>query len=62
MTKLKRILIFAVIIILLGFYGIAIYYALTQGENSGEIIVVCIASTCVLSVFVGIILKIIKNR
>ncbi|WP_273321126.1 hypothetical protein [Vallitalea guaymasensis] len=62
MTNLKRVLIFAVIIILLGFYGIAIYYALTNGENSGEVIVFCIASTCVLSVFIGIILRIRKNK
>jgi RsiW-degrading membrane proteinase PrsW (M82 family) len=62
MNNFKRVLIFAVIFILLGFYGIAIYYALAHGQNSGEVIVFCMASTCVLSIFVGIILRIIKNK
>jgi hypothetical protein len=61
MTKFKRILIFAVIILLLSLYGIAFYFSIKQGKNSPEIIVLCIASICVISVFIGILIKIFKK-
>lgn len=62
MTRFKRILIFAVILLFFALYAIAIYYALTNGKNSLEIIVYCFASIGVLSVFIGFFMRYLKYR
>lgn len=53
MNRLKRILILGVVVFFLALYGIALYYAFNNSENSLEIIIYCFASIGVLSIFIG---------
>ncbi|QUI24647.1 hypothetical protein HZI73_21095 [Vallitalea pronyensis] len=60
MSKLKRLAYLSVVFVLLGLYAVAIYYALSNNKNSGEIVVYCFASTFVLSVFITVLLRVKK--
>lgn len=62
MSKIKKIFIWLLILILLVLNGIAIYNAFSPSKNSGAIIIICIATTCVLSVFIKFILMYIKRK
>ncbi len=60
MSKLKRLIFLGAALLLIGLYAVAIYYALSNDKNSGEIVVYCFASTFVISVFITVLFRVKK--
>lgn len=60
MSNLKRILYLLVALLLIGGYGVAFFFALSDSENGGAIAVNIFAFTTIFSVFIAVLFRIKK--